>query len=72
MDDRPADLVLQEILAEQGLVFRLVEKQIVIRKDRKVHTTQGGESEVKPAEVFTISGYVKDRESDEVLRNNFV
>jgi len=67
VDHRPADLVLQEILAEQGLVFRLVEKQIVIRKDRKVHTTQGGESEVKPAEVFTISGYVKDRESDEVL-----
>ena len=63
--------VLTELFSHRKVAFRVVERQIVLKKDRRLKVEvdatleieESGEREVK----FTISGYVKDARTGEVL-----
>lgn len=65
---QPLAPVLDSLLLPRQISYRLVEKQIVLRKARKGDPdTAVGKAANKPGEGFTFCGYVKDRSSSEIL-----
>jgi len=63
---------LSMLLANRGISFRIVEKQVILRKDRKMKLKEeavppGVDSRLALPEKFTLRGRVKDKRTGEVL-----
>ncbi len=71
VDRVPLDTALQVIFQERGIRFEVVERQIVLKRVRggrtETETPEGGDSASVPLDKYTLSGYVRDAGTGEVL-----
>jgi len=71
VDQVPLESALQTLFRERGISFEIVERQIVLKRARgamgEPGTPEKGDTASVPLKKFTLSGYVRDAGTGEVL-----
>lgn len=65
--DKPVKEILEQLLKSNGIDFMLVEKQVILKSIVEEAPVVKAEEQVAEKKKYTISGYLKDKKTGEVL-----